>query len=99
MKFEFQLSKLAIIDIENIFKYTLEKWSLTQAEAYFNLIHNEIDSICKNPQAGKAIDEIKKSHRCLVVKSHYIIYKVSKQIVFIDRILHQRMNIVDILNE
>lgn len=99
MKYNFQLSKLAIQDLEYIFKFTLEFWSLSQAEEYHKLINLEFKSICQNPLSGKSIDEIKDNHRCKIIKSHYIIYKEIDQTIYIDRILHQRMDIVEILND
>ncbi len=99
MKLKIRISNLAILDLENIFEYTMNKWSLQQAEEYYKGIQSEFDAISLNPALGKSIQEIKKNHRCKVCKSHFIIYKVENEIVFIDRILHQRMNITEILNE
>lgn len=99
MKYQFQLSKLAILDLENIFTYTIEKWSIIQAENYYNFIQEEIKAICENPLIGKSIEEIKVGSRYKLAKSHYIIYKVIDDMIFIDRVLHQKMDIVEILGE
>jgi plasmid stabilization system protein ParE len=52
-----------------------------------------IGKICDNSDIGKAIDEIKKGHKRTNVKSHMIIYKIKESTIYIDRILHQRMDI------
>ena len=37
----YEVSKLAILDLENIWAYTLENWSLEQANKYYELINAE----------------------------------------------------------
>ena len=44
----FVISKRAISDLEEIWLYTVEKWSIEQADRYYNLIFDEITYICKN---------------------------------------------------
>jgi len=93
MKLEYELSKLALKDINSIWNYTAEQWSIAQADNYFNQIFEAIELICSNPELGKSFKEVKKNHRVKIVKFHMIIYKIEKGILFIDRILHQRMDI------
>ena len=47
------ISKKAISDLEEIWLYTAEEWSIEQADRYYNLIFDEINFICKNPKTGK----------------------------------------------
>ncbi len=98
MKLNFQVSKLALEDLDNIWKYTVEQWSKEQANKYYIEIFSVIDKICENSYTGKPIDEIKKGHRRTNVKSHMIIYKVKGTTVYIDRILHQKMDIQEHLD-
>lgn len=99
MKLNFQISTLALEDLENIWEYTVEQWSKEQANKYYNEIFEVIDRICENSDTGKTIDDIKKGHRRTNVKSHMIIYKVKGKTMYIDRILHQKMDIEKHLNE
>ena len=69
----YKLSRLAFNDLENIYEYTLKKWSINQAKIYYK--KEEIENICKNPKLGKSISEVKKNHRQKIIKSHIIIYK------------------------
>ena len=41
------ISNKAVSDLEEIWLYTLEKWSVEQADRYYNLIIGEIEFICK----------------------------------------------------
>ena len=93
------ISKLAAADLDEIWYYTVEKWSVEQANRYYNLIFEEIDYICEKPHYGKSIDNIRKGYRVSKVKSHLIFYKVVNDIVEISRILHQQMDIENRLSE
>ena len=87
------ISKKAISDLEEIWIYTVEKWSVEQADRYYSLIFDEIDFICKNVSMGKPMDHVRKGYRASKVKSHLIFYRVIKESVEIIRILHERMDI------
>lgn len=95
----FTISKKAIADVEEIWLYTLEKWSLEQADRYYNLLFDEINYICKNKNAGKSMEHIRKGYRASKVKSHFIFYKVVNDTIEIIRILHERMDIEDRFND
>ena len=99
MKLKFEISELELEDLDNIWVYTFEQWSKDQANKYYNVIFSAIDKICENSDTGKSIVEIKKMHIRTNVKSHMIIYKVKGSIIYIDRILYQKMDIEKNLNE
>lgn len=80
-------------DLDEIWQYTCENWSKQQANKYYKEIFAVIDEICNNSEIGKSIDEIKIGQRRVNVKSHMIIYKVIREMIYIDRILHQKMDI------
>ena len=96
----FEISEKANEDLEEIWLYTYENWSQEQADRYYNLILNEIEYIAINFESGKPIENIRKGYRCSKVKSHLIFYKKSKKnTIEIIRVLHQRMDIENHLNE
>lgn len=96
----FTISKKANQDIEKIWLYTYENWSLEQADRYYNLILDEIEFIAENFESGKSGDYIKEGYRASIVKSHIIFYKRSKSnIVEIIRVLHQKMDIENRIEE
>ena len=91
----YKISKEAQSDLEKIWLYTFETWSLKQADYYFNLIMNEIEYLAVNPKSGKDYNEIRKGYYRSRVKSHFIFYRIdikSEEIEII-RILHQQMDI------
>ena len=99
MKYNYELSRLAMMDIDDIWLYTAENWSKQQANKYYKEIFELIYEICNNAEIGKPIDYIKVGHRRKNAKSHMIIYKIKQETIFIDRILHQSMDIEKHLNE
>ena len=44
----YKISKQAEIDLENIWLYTFEEWSIEQADYYFDLIMDEIEYIANS---------------------------------------------------
>jgi toxin ParE1/3/4 len=93
------ISKKAVADLEEIWLYTVEKWSGEQADRYYFLIFDEINFICGNVDTGKSMNHIRKGYRASKVKFHLIFYRVTNDVVEIIRILHERMDIENRLNE
>jgi toxin ParE1/3/4 len=87
------ITKKAVSDLEEIWFYTVEKWSIEQADRYHSLIFAEIDYICKNINTGKPMDHVRKGYRAAKVKSHLIFYRIANETVEIIRILHERMDV------
>jgi len=93
-KNKYRISKQAIEDLDNIWIYTLQKWSKVQADRYYNLMIEEIEFIADNFMTGKSAEQTRKNYRVTKMKSHLIFYrKIENEIVEIVRILHQRMDI------
>jgi toxin ParE1/3/4 len=94
------ISEKANQDIEKIWLYTFENWPLEQADRFYNLILDEIEFISENFESGKSVDYIKKGYRSSIVKSHIIFYRKSRRnIVEIIRVLHQKMDIENRIDE
>lgn len=93
MKAQYQLSKLAQLDLENIWEYSCKNWSIKQADKYVKQVISQIEKLFKNTEIGKSIINIKPNHRMKKVNSHLVIFKVENQILKVDRILYERMDI------
>jgi len=89
-----EISKEVESDLINIWEYTFEKWSLTQADIYYSLLIDGINSIAKNPNIGRNYDKVRVEYFGLQVKSHIIFYRLKDvETLQIIRVLHQRMDI------
>ena len=93
------ISKKAVSDLEGIWLYTVEKWSVDQADRYYNLIFDEINFICKNINGGKSMEHVRKGYLASKVKSHFIFYRIQNNTVEVIRILHERIDVENRLND
>lgn len=92
-KNQYRISHEAIKDLNNIWVYTLNKWSKEQADRYYDLIIAEIEFIADHFMSGKSAEQTRKNYRVTKIKSHLIFYrKVENGMVEIVRILNQRMD-------
>jgi toxin ParE1/3/4 len=91
----YKISIEASYDLEKIWIYTFENWSVEQADRYLNLLLDEIEYLCLKPDSGKDFSQIRKGYLRTKVKSHLIFYRInSKQNELeIIRILHQMMDV------
>ncbi len=90
---KYRLTNEAVKDLEEIWSYTKQKWSLEQADRYYNLIIDEIEFVSSNPLLGRSIDHVKEGFRSTKVKSHLVFYKQhNDDTILIVRILHQNMD-------
>ncbi|MEC4003058.1 type II toxin-antitoxin system RelE/ParE family toxin [Flavobacterium sp. SUN052] len=94
------ISEKALDDINKIWIYTAENWSVEQANRYYNLIFDEIEFIAVNFEMARDFSTIRKSYRCSKIKSHLILFLKNKQNeIEVVRVLHERMDIENRLSE
>ena len=91
----FTIRKEAEKDLENIWLYTFENWSIEQAEKYLNLIFDEIDYLCLKPNSGLDYGNIRTGYWRSKVNSHFIFYRINEKQneIEIIRVLHEMMDI------
>jgi len=89
------ISKAAAFDLEEIWLFTMKRWSCEQADKYYHLLLDEIADLCKSPTNGQDYSHIRSGYRRRKVQSHFIFYKINveKELLEIIRILHQQMDI------
>jgi len=98
-KIKIVFHEASIEDLEGIWLYTFQNWSLEQADRYHNLIYKEIEFLAIKPGSGKDCNHIRKGYRSSKIKSHFIFYKYSSSEIEIIRILHENMDIPNRLND
>ena len=84
---KYRLTNEAVKDLEEIWSYTKHKWSLEQADRYYNLIIDEIGFIASNPLLGRSIDYIKEGYRRCVCGVDSIYYRIENGTVEIMAII------------
>jgi len=98
---KYRITTLASQDLENIWLYTFENWSIEQADRYLNLIMDEIEYVAEKPNSGFDFSSVRKGYYRSRIKSHILFYRIDQKnnLVEIIRILHQRMDIENRLSE
>lgn len=84
---EYQLSKLARLDLIEIADYTVDIWGQQQASRYLDGIFACFARIAQSPEMGRTCDRIRPAE----YEKHVVIYRVEASGIFISRVLHQRM--------
>ncbi|HID91572.1 TPA: type II toxin-antitoxin system RelE/ParE family toxin [Candidatus Peregrinibacteria bacterium] len=83
----------AINDLEDIFEYTVQNWSITQAEIYQDLLFESMNTILKLPKIGGKYIYKKGNFRKLKSNKHILFYKIKGEECIIVRILHGSMDL------
>jgi toxin ParE1/3/4 len=96
----FKLTNKAVEDLTKIWDYTNEKWSEKQADKYYKMLLENCKFIANDPNIGKKYKEIRDDLWGLNANRHIIFYrKLNDHSIEITRILHERMDLKNRMNE
>lgn len=85
----FELSKRAKSDIENIIRYTRDNFGRAQAEEYVDGLYHSFELLTDNPRLGR---EWKAGRRRYIHRVHYIYYRLTPSSIFVTHIRHSSQN-------
>lgn len=92
---KYQLTHKAVDDLTEIWRYTAETWSESQADNYYKLIIEGIEEIARRPETGKEYGLIEPGLRGVKVGRHILFYLIAnKKDILVIRILHDRMDLL-----
>jgi toxin ParE1/3/4 len=87
------LSPAAAADLEEIWDYSRDRWSIEQADEYLRELQRAVERAAASPRIGHPIDEIRKSYLKLSAGSHVLFYRtIEPDGIEVVRVLHQRMD-------
>lgn len=89
----FKLTNKAVEDLNQIWEYTIYKWSEQQADNYYNLLLKGCQNIADSPNLGKIYDGVRPDLLGFKTNRHIIFYRKSSGYVEITRILHEQMDL------
>ena len=94
-------SNKAVEDLTDIWNYTVETWSETQADKYYTLLVDTCRQIADSPHTlGKEYAEIMEGLFGYRTGKHIIFYRsASERAVEVVRILHERMDLNNLIVE
>ncbi|MFT3946253.1 MAG: type II toxin-antitoxin system RelE/ParE family toxin [Agriterribacter sp.] len=97
---KYKLTNKAVEDLTKIWYYTFDKWSEKQADKYYEMLLENCQHIADDPNIGKHYKGIKEELFGLKVNRHIIFYRISNNNpIEITRILHERMDLKNRINE
>jgi toxin ParE1/3/4 len=89
----FRLTERAKADLHSIGRYTQATWGHEQRNNYLARLDACFHLLAREPQRGRACDDIRPGYRKYHVGRHLIFYREFPEGVEIIRILHDRMDI------
>ena len=91
---KFYLTNKAVVDLEEIWKYTVETWSENQAEIYYSLLIDSCQELANKPNQGKSYEVVEKNVLGFKTGQHLIFYRiVTEKEIEVVRILHGMMDL------
>lgn len=98
---KYKLTNEAVEDLTEIWEYTFDKWSEKQADTYYEMLLENCQHIADDPNIGKKYDGIRADLFGLKANRHIIFYRKlnDRQPIEITRILHERMDLKNRLEE
>ena len=89
---DYRLRPRALEDLDNIWDYTVEAWSVEQAERYSRALDTCFRSLADNPMLGLRCDAIREGYWRIKQGRHVVFFRRSLDgTVVVERILHDRM--------
>ncbi len=87
----YRLSRGAELDLANVLDYTVDTWGGKQADRYLEGFVECFVRIAQRPLLGRACESVGPGVRRIEQGKHVVFYKHNEDVVYIVRILHQRM--------
>jgi len=88
----YQLTKKATKELEQIYEYSIVNFGLKQAKSYFTSLSETFNLIGENPMIGRNCDDILKGYRKHEHQEHVIYYRLEKENILIAHILGKKQD-------
>ena len=96
----FYLTRKAKADLKSIARYTQKQWGVHQRNIYLSQVDGAFHDLSEMPGKGRKCDHIRAGYWKYKVGKHFIFYRsINKKEIEIVRILHERMDIPNRLDE
>ena len=90
---EYRLSPAAERDLEAIWIYTAQQWSVAQAQLYTDTLTTAFMELARSPKNAPACDHIRPGYRRKGIERHVIYFRITDYGTAVVRILHERMDV------
>ena len=90
---DFRLRPRAKADVDEIWTWTAQRWSLDRAETYVRSLMAEVAALAQSPRRGRSADEYLPDMLRRRFRSHEIFYRIDGAGITVLRVLHYRMDL------
>ena len=96
----YRLTNKAVDDLTQIWNYTIDKWSETQADKYYQMLLDNFSEVANNPDLGKNYSGVFENLSGYRAGRHIIFYRrIGDDEIEIARILHEQMDLKNRIKE
>ncbi len=90
----YKLTNLAEQDLIKIWDYTVNEWSVNQAEKYIDGLISSFEGLGEGKVKAKNVSSVRMGYKKALYGKHYIFFRISPDdIVEIIRVLHISMDV------
>jgi toxin ParE1/3/4 len=89
----YRVSPRAEADLEEIWRYTVRKWSADQADRYIRDLVAAFDDLATGRRAGRSAEDVRRGYWKQLVGSHVIYFRQTDAGIEVMRVLHGRMDV------
>ncbi len=83
----YRLTPAAQYDLEDIWRYTIERWSITQADRYADILEDTFERLMFMPEMARERTEFSPPVRIHPSSEHLIVYRIEGSDLVILRVL------------
>ena len=97
---KYKLTNKAVDDLTQIWNYTFDKWSESQADKYYFMLLENCEEVAYNPDLGKNYSGVTENLLGFKAGRHIIFYRrIEDNEIEITRILHEQMDLKNRIKE
>jgi toxin ParE1/3/4 len=91
---KYKLTNKSVDDLTQIWNYTFDEWSESQADKYYQMLLDNCEEIANNPDLGKNYSGVIENLLGFKAGRHIIFYRrIEDNFVEITRIIHEQMDL------
>ena len=73
-------------------QYTFQEYGETKWQSYGDDLNQALNHILQHPLSGHVRNDIPNGYLAWSVRSHIMIYRIEGEVIYLVRVLHQRMD-------
>mgnify|MGYP001793304977 CR=1 FL=1 len=97
---KYRLTNKAVDDLTQIWNYTFDRWSESQADKYYQMLIDNFNEVASNPDLGNNYSVVTENLLGFRAGRHIIFYRrIEENEIEIIRILHEQMDLKNRIKE